>query len=294
MSFLSGFIAIIGPPNVGKSTLLNRILGEKTAIVTPKPQTTRNRILGIYHEEDCQMVFMDTPGIHKTGSALHESMVASAVAALNEVDMLVVMMEMNKPDDLAHSSIFSDLKGVRKPCFLVINKIDKGGKKELLPIMAEFGKEYPFQAILPVSAMTGDGIDLLLNELRSYLGPGPPFFPKEMTTDQTEFFMIAEIIREKIYLHLDNELPYAAAVTVESVEEVPEKNLLTVSAKIHVEKDSQKAIFIGRKGAMIKVIGQSARNAMEKKFGIRVFLDLIVTVTKNWTKDTRALQRLGY
>jgi len=294
MRFLSGFIAIIGAPNVGKSTLLNRVLGEKVAIVSPKPQTTRNRITGIYHGDGFQMVFMDTPGIHETRTALHRSMVESAFATFREVDILVVMIEMGRPDSLENSSLIAKLKDMGKPCLLVINKIDKGPKYQLLPIIERCSRVYPFDAILSVSALTGDGVDGLLDEIKSRLKPGPPFFPEEMTTDQTEVFLVSEIIREKIYVHLKQEVPYSSAVTVESMEEVPERALISIAARIHVETDSQKGILIGKGGKMIKSIGRAARKELEKRFGVRVYLDLTVRVEKNWSKDTRALRRLGY
>ncbi len=294
MSFLSGFIAIIGPPNVGKSTLLNRILGEKVAIVSPKPQTTRNRIMGIYHGDGFQMVFMDTPGIHKTRTALHKSMVQSALAALQEVDMVVLMIDMGRSEDFDISPVVKNLKGVKKPCLLAINKIDRGSREQLLPIIDKYSRSYPFDAILPISALKGEGVDGLLKELKLRLQPGPPFFPEEMNTDQTESFLVSEIIREKIYFHLNQELPYSSAVTVEHMEEVENKNLLSITARIHVETNSQKGILIGKGGRMIKSIGQSARKELEKRFGVHVFLDLMVKVEKGWSKNARALKRLGY
>jgi len=294
MSFLSGFIAIIGPPNVGKSTLLNRVLGEKVAIVSPKPQTTRNRIMGIYHGDGFQMVFMDTPGIHKTKTALHKSMVQSALAALQEVDMLVLMIDLGRPEDFQISQVVKNLKGIKKPCLLAINKIDKGAREQVLPIIDMYSRRFLFDAILPISALKGEGVDGLLKELKSRLKPGPQFFPEEMNTDQTEYFLASEIIREKIYFHLSQELPYSSAVTIESMEEVTKKNLLSIAARIHVETNSQKGILIGKGGSMIKAIGQSARKELEKQFGVHVFLDLMVRVEKDWSKNARALKRLGY
>lgn len=294
MSFLSGFIAIIGPPNVGKSTLLNRILKTKLAIVSAKPQTTRNRILGIYHGHGYQIAFMDTPGIHRTTTALHKSMVGSALAAFHEVDILLLMIEMGRPDDPEISSVVDSLKQVKKPCILVINKIDMGPTDQLLPIIDMFRQLYPFDSIIPVSAIKGDGIDTLLRELKSRLEPGPRFFPEHMKTDQSEMFLVSEAIREKIYSNMRKELPYSCAVTVAKMEEIPDKDLLSISARIHVETESQKRILIGKQGRIVRAIGRSARLELEKVFGVRIYLDLMVTVDKNWSKDTRALRRLGY
>ena len=293
-NFLSGFVAIVGPPNVGKSTLLNRLLGRKVAIVTPKPQTTRNRILGIYHGDGYQMVFMDTPGIHKTRTPLHRSMVASAQEACREVDVVMMLIEMLQPDDPDISLILRNLEGMEKPMLLLINKIDMGSKEMLLPIIEEFSKRQVFDVIIPISALTGDGIERLLEELKWKLMPGPAFFPEGMKTDQSEAFLVSEIIREKIYNYTKQELPYSSAVTVESIEEIPDKGLVSISARIHVEADSQKVILIGRKGRMIKSIGQSSRGELETIFGTHVYLDLRVRVEKNWSKDTRALRKLGY
>ena len=294
MNFLSGFIGIIGPPNVGKSTLLNRILGTKLAIVSPKPQTTRNRIVGIHHGDGYQMIFTDTPGIHKTRTALHKSMVESALATLHEVDILLLMIEKGRPDDPEIPPIISSLKRTKSPCILVINKIDIGPQDELLPIIDKYRQEYRFGAIIPISALTGDGLDELLYNLKQRLKPGPQFFPADMKTDQSESSLISEIIREKIYFHTTKELPYSSAVTIEKIEDIPHRNLFSITARIHVEKNSQKGIIIGRQGQTIKAIGRSARMELQKIFGVRVYLDLTVKVDKNWSKDTRALRRLGY
>ena len=294
MSFKSGFIGIIGPPNVGKSTLLNRIIGTKLAIVSPKPQTTRNRILGVFHQDDCQMVFMDTPGIHRTRTALHKSMVDAAFAAFHEVDIILMMIEVGAREDPAIPSIINGLKSIKKPLFLAVNKIDKVEKERILPILGDYGERLPFDALVPISALKGQGVDALLRQLKLHLKPGPMFFPSDMNTDQSEAFMVSEIIREKIYQYLSQELPYSCAVTVFQIEDVPEKNLVSIGAGIHVETESQKGIFIGRGGKMIKNIGRSARLELEALFEARVYLDLAVRLEKNWSKDTRALKRLGY
>jgi GTP-binding protein Era len=294
MNFLSGFIAIVGPPNVGKSTLLNRILGSKLAIVSPKPQTTRNRILGVLHGDGYQMVFIDTPGIHKTRTALHRSMVKSALATFQEVDIILFMIEMGYPDDPGIPTIVGNIHGITKPCILVINKIDTGSKEQLLPIMDKYRKLYPFDSIIAISALTGDGMDTLIYELRSNLIPGPQFFPEDMSTELSESFLASEIIREKIFRLTRNEIPYSCAVTIDRMEEVKGKNLLSIAARINVETNSQKGILIGKQGRMIKAISRSARLELEKIFRMRVYLDLKVRVEKNWTRDTRALGRLGY
>jgi GTP-binding protein Era len=294
MTFLSGFVAIVGPPNVGKSTLLNRLMGRKLAIVSPKPQTTRNRILGVYHGHGYQMVFMDTPGIHKTYTALHRSMVASARAAFTEVDILVVMIEMPHPEDADIPIILGNLKKARKPSVLVINKIDKGPKEKLLPIIKAYSRRHAFEGIVPVSALTGDGLENLLDQLKSMLKPGNALFPPDMKTDQTESFWVSEIIREKIYALTRQDIPYSCAVTVELIEENLQKNLVSVIARIHVESESQKGILIGGGGKLVKAVGQASRAELEQFFGTQVFVDLTVRVEKNWSKDPRALRRLGY
>jgi GTP-binding protein Era len=294
MSFLSGFIAIVGPPNAGKSTLLNRILKAKLAIVSPRPQTTRNRIIGVLHGDDHQMVFMDTPGVHKTQTALHKSMVASALSALYEVDIVLLLIEVGKPDDPDILPILDNLRKSKRPCILLINKIDTRPKEQVLPIISDYSERYPFETIIPVSAIQGDGLTRVLEELRSRLRPGPQYYPAEMKTDQPEAQFISEMIREKIYGYTKKEIPYSSAVTVEKIQDDPKKNLLSISGRIHVETDSQKGILIGKGGRMIKAIGSSARLELEKFFGVRVYLKLAVRVEKHWSKDTKAMRRLGY
>jgi len=295
MSFLSGFIAIIGPPNVGKSTLLNRFLGQKIAITSPKPQTTRNRILGIYNEDECQMVFIDTPGIHQTRSLLHESMVRSAKASLGEVDIILLVVGLEEPGNNKEMNIvLGVLKRTAKPAILAVNKIDLIKKERLLPIIESYSRLHCFDSIIPISALYGDGLETLKEELKKRLSPGPQFFPPEMRTDQPEEFLIAEIIREKIYYETREELPYSSAVVVERLEEDPKTNFLTVMAVIYVERASQKGMIIGKDGRMIKRIGKSARIEIERIFSLKVYLELFVKVKKRWSSDTRALRSLGY
>lgn len=295
MSFLSGFIAIIGPPNSGKSTLLNRFLGRKIAITSPRPQTTRNRILGVYHGEGYQMVFVDTPGIHHTRSLLHKSMVRSAQASLEEVDIILLVAGVEQAaDENGLDIIARRLKTTTKPVILAINKIDLIKKHNLLPLIEAYSKLHSFESIIPISALYGDGVETLGEELRKRLSPGPQFFPSDMVTDKPRAFLVAEVIREKIYYETREELPYSSAVVVERLEEDDARNLLTVTAAIYVEKASQKGIIIGKNGAMIKKIGRSARLEIEKMFSAKVYLELFVKVEKNWSRDTRSLRNLGY
>ncbi len=292
--FKSGFAAIIGPPNAGKSTLLNKILGEKLAIVTPKPQTTRNRILGVYHGEKFQIAFIDTPGIHRTKTVLHKSMVTSAMESVSEVDILLTVMDITRPYDDGLDIILKQYKKTKLPVILIINKIDRVTPEKILPVIDHYSQKFRFKSIVPISALTGDGIERLINEIVKELDPGPEYYPRDMVTDQPENFVAAEIIREKIYLKTKREVPYSSAVTVLHIKENTEKNLLSISARIHVESESQKGIIIGRGGSMIREIGKAARKDLEKIFGIHVFLELQVKVEKNWTRDTKALRKLGY
>lgn len=293
-SFKSGFISILGRPNVGKSTLFNRILGEKIAIVTEKPQTTRNRILGIKHVEGGQMIFLDTPGLHQGRSALNQRMVQTAIASGQEADALLFVIEATSPLIEGDRQMLESLKGSQGVRFLIINKIDLVRKERLLPIIDQYQKLHPFQAILPISAITGEGIGILLEEIMEALPESPPYYPEDMITDQTERFLVSEVIREKVIEQTFQEIPYSTAVTIESFKEHPEKNLVVIKATIHVERISQKKILIGKGGQKLKQIGEMARKAMEAFLEKKVFLELWVNVEKNWTQDPPALNRLGY
>jgi GTP-binding protein Era len=295
MHFLSGFIAIIGPPNSGKSTLLNQLLGKKIAITSPKPQTTRNRIAGIYHGDNYQMVFIDTPGIHKTKSSLHMSMVSSAKASLKEVDIILLVAEpVYVSHDREMKAVFGLLRNTDKPALLALNKIDLIQKERLLPLIESYHKLHCFDAIIPISALHRDGLEVLREELKKRLSPGPQFFPPDMITDKSEDFLVAEIIREKIYQETRQELPYSAAVVVQALDEDPERNLLKARAVIYVEKQSQKGIIIGKNGAMIKRIGREARMEVERIFSVKVYLELFVKVERKWSSDSRSLRKFGY
>jgi GTP-binding protein Era len=294
VSFKSGFISILGRPNVGKSTLFNRILGEQIAIVTEKPQTTRNRILGIKHVERGQMIFLDTPGLHQGRSALNERMAQTAIASSREADLLLFVVEATSPRVEEDRQMIESLEGSQGVPFLIINKIDLVRKERLLPIIDQYQKLHSFQAILPISAITGEGIEILLAEILEALPESPPYYPEDMITDQTERFLVSEMIRQKVIEQTYQEIPYATAVTIESFKEHPEKNLVVIKATIHVERISQKKILIGKGGQKLKQIGEMARKAMEAFLEKKVFLDLWVDVEKNWTQDPPALNRLGY
>ena len=292
--FKSGFISLIGRPNVGKSTLLNLLLGEKIAIISDKPQTTRNRILAIKNHPGGQIMFLDTPGIHRAKSRLNQSMVKVALATYNEVDGVCFMIEADHPDNDENDFILETLKKVERPVFLVINKIDLIPKSELLPIMERYSRLRPFVQIIPISALLGDGAEVLLGELLKVLPEGPKLFPEDMITDLPERFLVAELIREKVFQLTREEIPYATAVAVEDFKEREEKNLIVIKATIQVERESQKGILIGEKGQMLKEIGRLARQEIETLLGAKVYLELWVKVEKNWREDPRALRRLGY
>ncbi len=293
-SFKSGFISILGRPNVGKSTLLNRIIGEKVAIVTEKPQTTRNRILGIKNVEGGQLIFLDTPGFHEGRSLLNQRMVRTAIDSGRDSDVVLFLIEPSTLHLEEDRKMVNSLKESRGVPFLVINKIDLVRKEMLLPVIDQYRWLHPFREILPISAITGEGVDQLLQEILKVLPESPPYYPEDMFTDQTERFWVSEIIREKVIQQSYQEIPYCVAVTVEEFKEQPEKNLVLIKATIHVERDSQKKIIIGKGGQKLKKIGEKAREEIEALLKTKVFLELWVNVEKNWTQNLRAIQRLGY
>ena len=295
--FKSGFISIIGRPNVGKSTLLNRIVGERIAITTHKPQTTRNKIMGIRNlsgEQQGQLIFLDTPGIHRATTPLNRAMVDAATGTFGNVDLLLLIAEAGAAPHPEDRFILEALRETPLPVFLVINKIDLIDKQMLLPLIDSFLSLHPFREILPLSALKGDGVDRLIGEIWKLLREGPLYFPEEMMTDRSERFIAAEIIREKIMLRTHQEIPYATAVVVDAFKEDEGRNMIRIAATIHVAMDSQKGIIIGKKGAMLKEIGTRARLEMEKFFAAKIFLELFVRVAKDWTNDPRMLQEFGY
>ncbi len=291
--FKSGFVAIVGAPNVGKSTLLNSLLGEKVAITTPKPQTTRTQIRGILTGENFQIVFIDTPGVHESPRLLNRVLVEQAEKALEDVDVILFLVDVTKRSRKNEFAVLDLIKRVKRPVILVLNKIDKVAKENLLPMIEELQQMYPFEAIIPVSAKYGDGVDLLLNEILKHIHEGPQYYDSETITDQRPEHMIEELIREKIFLLAEQEIPYSTTVQVEEMKDDPQKGTMLIRAVIYVERPSQKAIIIGKKGKFIKKVGTLARMELERIFGRKIFLDLWVKVLKNWSKDEKALRRLG-
>lgn len=295
----SGLVAIVGPPNAGKSTLLNRFLGQKISIVTPKPQTTRNRIVGIVNEEDFQVVFLDTPGLHRSREPLNVEMVKIAIDSLAEVDLVLFLVDVSlalpeKIKEERREELRSYLARVASPAILVLNKVDAVERSSILPLIEAYGSIFPFKAIIPISALKNDGIDQLLEEILRYLPLGPRLFPEDIPTDASERFLCGEIVREKIFLLTGAEIPYDTAVQVESFKEDIDKGVVVIHAAIVVDRDSQKGIVIGKGGKKLKSIGIAARKDIEKLLNQRVHLQLWVKVHRNWSQDRRFLEELGY
>ncbi|MCK4728926.1 MAG: GTPase Era [Desulfobacterales bacterium] len=292
--FRSGFIAIIGAPNVGKSTLLNQLLGQKIAITSEKPQTTRHRILGVAHLPGAQLIFLDTPGIHRARGPLNVRMVGVALKVLGDVDLVVFITDAASPDNASDEIILESLKKKNLPVILAINKVDLVNKARLLPLIEQWHDAYAFRAIVPISALERIQIDDLVTEMVAVLPEGPQYYPEDTVTDLPERFIAAEMIREKVFRLTGQEIPYGVAVVVESFRERPGKDLIDIQATIHVERDSQKPIIIGKAGKMLKRIGEQARIDIEQMVGRKVFLKLWVRVQKKWTRDERAIRRFGY
>lgn len=288
--FRSGFISIIGRPNVGKSTLLNCLLEQKIAIISDKPQTTRNKILGIVNRPGSQMVFIDTPGIHKPQHRMNEFMVNTALRTYGEVDLILFLAEATQPPGAGDQFIIDTLSKVKTPVVLLINKIDLVNKDALLPLIQEFSTRYRFAEIIPVSALKGD-LGELVDIIERRMPEGPRYFPDDQITDQPERFIVAELIREKVFMHTKEEIPYSTAVIIEEMKEEPD--ITRIQAVIYVERDSQKGIIIGKRGEMLKKIGTLARQEAEKLLGTKIFLQLWVKVKKAWREDERMLRNIG-
>ncbi|MFZ5590610.1 MAG: GTPase Era [Bacillota bacterium] len=290
--YKSGFVAIVGRPNVGKSTLLNRLVGQKIAIMSDKPQTTRHKIHSVITRPDAQIVLMDTPGIHKPKHKLGEYMVEVALNTLREVDVVLFLVEAGRPGP-GDLYIIEQLKQVKTPVLLVINKIDLVPRQELLPLIESYRTTLDYKEIIPLSALTGENVDVLPELLIKYLPEGPKYYPDDMVTDRPERFIMAELIREKV-LHLTfQEVPHSVAVVVENVERRRD-DLVAVDAVIYTERDSQKAILIGKGGQMLKKIGQLAREEMEALFGNKIFLQLWVKVKEDWRNRESIIRQFGY
>ena len=291
--FKSGYASIIGRPNVGKSTLLNRLLMQKVAVISNRPQTTRNKITGVLHLPNAQIILVDTPGIHQSEKTLNEMMVRASVSTFSDVDLILVMLSADAGFCDEDEFVLNSMKGIKTKKILVINKIDLVEKNGLLSLMDEMNRKSLFEEIIPISALKEDGLDSLKNLILNYLPEGPEYFPKDMVTDCPETFLFGEIIREKILKLTRFEVPHAVAVVVEDMRE-QDNGVVRIDATIYAEKASQKKILIGQGGSMLKSIGQLARQELEKRLGAKIFLKLFVKVKANWRDQRRAIKEFGY
>lgn len=289
----SGFVAIVGRPNVGKSTLLNRIVGQKIAIMSDKAQTTRNKIQGVYTTPEAQLIFIDTPGIHKPQHRLGDFMVEAAYSALREVDAVLFMISADQKRGRGDDFIIERLKNVSSPVFLVINKIDKVHSDDLLGIIEDYSQQMPFTEVVPISATEGNNFETLMDTLMLHMPDGPQYFPEDQITDHPEYFIVSELVREKVLLLTRDEVPHSVAVVVDSMKR-NENDKVGIQATIIVERDSQKGIIIGKGGKMLKQIGTKARRDIEQLLGDKVFLELWVKVQKDWRDKQHYLQDYGY
>ena len=291
--FKSGYVSIIGEPNVGKSTLLNAMLGEKLAIVTPKPQTTRNQIRGIVTSDDYQIIFLDTPGILRPKYQLHKWMVKAAYAAIQDADLILYLIDVTQTSPQVEEEILDAIHQVNQKTILVINKIDRIARLNLLPIIDNYSRKFSFVESVPISALNQDGIERLKDLILGYLPSGPQYFPPDQISDLPQRFFIAETIREQIFLQTKQEVPYSTSVVVEEFIERNKKKWY-IRAVVYVERPSQRGVLIGKQGQMIKRIGQLARTDIERFLARSVFLELHVLVKPDWRKDLRKMQDLGY
>ncbi|WJY28497.1 MULTISPECIES: GTPase Era [Sporosarcina] len=292
--FKSGFVSIIGRPNVGKSTFMNRVVGQKIAIMSDKPQTTRNKVQGVVTNENSQMVFIDTPGIHKPKHKLGDFMMKSAKNTLKEVDVILFMVNANEKIGPGDRFVMEMLQGTETPVFLVINKIDLVHPDDLLGIITSYTEEYDFAEIVPLSALNGNNVERLMETLLTYLPEGPKYYPDDQVTDHPERFIVSELIREKV-LHLTREeVPHSIAVVIDKISRESDRDLVNVMATIIVERDSQKGIVIGKQGALLKQIGSKARRDIEMLLGSKVYLELWVKVQKDWRNKPGQLKEFGF
>jgi len=293
-TYKSGFISIIGRPNVGKSTFLNRVIGQKIAIMSDKPQTTRNKVQGVLTTEKAQMVFIDTPGIHKPKHKLGDFMMKTAVNTLKEVDLILFMINAEEGFGGGDEFIIEKLKGVKTPIFLVINKIDRIHPDKLMELIVQYKEFLPFAEIVPISALEGNNVDRLLEQIEKMLPEGPQYYPADQVTDHPERFIASELIREKV-LHLTREeIPHSIAVVIDKISKRDDKEMIDVMATIIVERDSQKGIVIGKQGALLKEIGKRSRHDIENLLGSKVFLELWVKVQKDWRNKAANLRDFGF
>ena len=290
--YKSGFVAVIGRPNVGKSTLINHIIGQKIAIMSDKPQTTRSRIQCIFNLEDSQMIFLDTPGIHKPKHKLGEYMLKAAEGTLKEVDVIFFVVDATEKFGGGEKYIIERLNSTKRPVILVINKIDLIENEKTLPIIAGYSNKYNFAAVVPISAIDGTNVDQLILETKKYLPEGPQYYPADMVTDQPERLIIAELVREKLLHSTEDEVPHSIAVDVDEMKKRDNGDTY-IRATIYVERDSQKGIIIGKNGEMLKNVGKLARPEIEMLIGTKVYLDLWVKVKKNWRNSQGAIQNFG-
>ena len=292
--FKSGFVSIIGRPNVGKSTFLNRVIGQKIAIMSDKPQTTRNKVQGVYTTDDTQIIFIDTPGIHKPKHRLGDFMMKVATNALREVDAILFMVNVTEPRGAGDDFIIEKLKGLDTPIILVMNKIDLIHPDEIPAVIEQYTDQLDFAAYVPISALQGNNVEPLIGEIKKLLPEGPMYYPADQVTDHPERFIISELIREKVLHHTRDEIPHSIAVSIESIKKRENSDMVDVEAVIMVERDSQKGIVIGKKGAMLRQIGTEARQDIELLLGTKVYLNLWVKVQKDWRNKMGQLRDLGF
>ncbi|QHS22791.1 GTPase Era [Virgibacillus sp. MSP4-1] len=293
-SFRSGFIAIVGRPNVGKSTFMNHVIGQKIAIMSDKPQTTRNKIQGVLTDHDAQMIFIDTPGIHRPKHKLGDFMVRTAQQTLNEVDMIMFMINAEEGYGAGDQYILDRLQSIKQPVFLVINKIDQIHPDHLLPLIEEYRTKLDFAEVIPISALEGNNVDHLMNVMKTYLPEGPQYYPEDQITDHPERFIISELIREKVLQLTREEVPHSIAVVLDNMEVRDQNKAVYVQASIITERPSQKGIIIGKQGKMLKEIGQLARKDIESLLGSKIYLDLWVKVQKDWRNRMKQLREYGF